>query len=94
MGVDYFPCAVCNDSVCDCGRYSQCDICENRFCIDCFPREVDADDFTDEIELEKARMKACPLCSEKFIPDHCMVEFLLKQLKWSKSRAEKEYRKV
>jgi hypothetical protein len=31
VGVEFFPCAACGESICDCGRYEQCG-CGRRWC--------------------------------------------------------------
>jgi len=34
MGVDWYPCSICNETFPDCGDYSQC-ICEDQLCTRC-----------------------------------------------------------
>lgn len=45
MGVDYFPCAGCGQTICDAGDFNICEACGEYFCLDCDwgvdPGEID-----------------------------------------------------
>lgn len=105
MSVDFFDCIVCGRSVCECGPFVCCEICEYKFCTDCYPDSVDEADFTtrdqsngslevNESGLERARKQACPLCSLKVITDDMLVYFLLGKCKMTRKQAEKAFRKA
>lgn len=99
MGVDFFPCTACGESVCDCGPYTRCGQCRRSFCTDCHkgPWLDEGDDFDDEGEpLDRERylrsVSNCPVCSLKVIPDDLLLGFVLSELSWDLKEAEGKYR--
>lgn len=100
MGVDWYPCAVCNETFPDCGPHGNCEICGSMFCRQCDPGRIHEEDYvdddgnTDSKALDQARLDACPLCSKQVVTDESLVSFLLDKLGWSRKKAEKEYRKT
>ena len=80
MSVDFFDCPKCGRSVCECGDYFRCEVCESKFCVNC---QGDSD-----------VCGGCPICSLEFISDEMMVNFLLGKLKMTRKKAEKEFREA
>jgi hypothetical protein len=100
MGVDFFVCAACEDTVCDCGPYTSCCGCDGRFCVGCHPGPgLSEDDVGRDGKIacdpEEARRKleACPLCSLREVNTHALLYFLLRKLGWDREEAEGEFRK-
>ena len=80
MGVDYFPCAHCKETVCDAGDYYRCENCRTVFCLDCKDTvivrvRVDDDDdeddsvveeVDDDSDLESEGEIECILCTSDY----------------------------
>lgn len=83
MGVDFFPCDHCGDSICDCGSYWTCSgECGARLCDDCA-----ADLVSDEDNAE-----ACPFCRKKVATDYQLLEFALAKLGVTRDELMAEYK--
>ena len=93
MSVDFFDCVICGESVCECGNFTCCQNCENKFCTNCYPDPPEWEDGEDFGKYLKRCMKVCPICSEDIILDEDLVKFLLKKLKLTRKQAEKLYKK-
>jgi len=39
MGVEFFPCDICGESICDCGFYESCSNCEVSVCEECYEEQ-------------------------------------------------------
>ena len=89
MGVDFFPCDACGESICDCGSYFQCnDLCGRRWCNDeCAIK----DGFVDEDNEDGERVISCNFCRNEDVEDGPLLQFLLKHYKISLNKAKKLY---
>lgn len=104
MSVDFFPCNICSESICDCGSYFHCTDCGSNLCDDCsekykcgsfadteeFPVE---DDEGNEIDYSDD-FRNCPYCQLKLIHSETLLEFALTQLGTSRESLEDKYRKA
>ena len=88
MGVDFFPCDACGESICDCGSYEQCnDMCGRRWCdkkcaaIDGY-RNGDDDDYQEG---------SCKFCRNEDVEDTPLLHFILKHFDLSIEEAKKMY---
>jgi hypothetical protein len=55
MGVDFFDCSICGDSVCDAGEYGYCEKCGAHFCEDC--------DEDQKVKYNVDKLVQCDMCS-------------------------------
>lgn len=85
MGVEFFPCHYCSESICDCGEYVSCD-CRRKWCtLDC---AVEEGFYYDEEDQDTAK---CNFCQKRDVEDSELVKFLLEKLEVSRDEAVKEY---
>lgn len=77
MGVEFFDCPACGESVCD-ADYNSCNFCKTWFCTDC--------------HRGGRRKRDCPVCSLKVITDAALLEYILKREGWDRAVVEEEYR--
>lgn len=90
MGVDFFPCDHCGDTICDCGVYYHCrDICERKWCSkECAAAEgwradkEDADDSNDY---------SCIFCRYEDAEDSELFHFLLEKYNLTRGEVLKMY---
>lgn len=40
MGVEFFPCRICEETICDAGPYEHCGNCEAVICENCLPKQL------------------------------------------------------
>lgn len=82
MGVDFFPCNYCKESICDCGDYIRCD-CGYKWCeIHCAIKEgyqIDEDG------------KSCSYCRKENVEDNLLLDFLMKRHNLSRIEVIKDY---
>ncbi len=101
MGVDFFDCAICKESVCDVGPYESCEECGYNFCKQCAPEKlnpcgiVPREDWKNEevmaTALEQCK-KNCPVCSNKVVIDNQLLNFMMRRLGWDREQAIAAYR--
>ena len=77
MGVDFFPCDGCGESICDCGSYTRCG-CGRRWCDD--DCAVKTDHYDSETDT-------CKFCRDEDVEDYILQPFLLKKLGWTREEA-------
>jgi hypothetical protein len=83
MGVDFFPCDRCGESICDCGPYERCnDMCGRRWCDRNCAKE-DGYDSEDD--------RSCNFCRLEDVEDSPLLHFLLKEFNLSLEEAKKRY---
>lgn len=92
MGVDFFPCDGCGESICDCGSYIKCRKCEHRWCeLSCaiknggYKDEDDEDDEYDEYE------QSCKFCRQEEAEDSDLLNFLIKKYKLNRKTVVQLY---
>jgi hypothetical protein len=99
MGVDFFPCDKCMESICDCGDYVRCQ-CGHRWCgLDCAMEDgyvMDGnseDDWDGEGEKPDWREwdESCKYCRKEDVEDSILLKFLLKHCKMTRKKALKLY---
>jgi len=87
MGVDFFPCDSCSESICDCGDYVQCnDGCYRRWC-DLKCAKKDGFRYEDEDHEEKS----CSFCRNEAAEDSDLFNFLLKKYNLKRDTVLSEY---
>ncbi len=80
MGVDFFPCDYCSESICDCGSYRRCD-CGRRWC----------DDKCAEKEGYNRENSDCSYCRFEEVEDVDLFKYLLKKYKLKREDVLKDY---
>jgi hypothetical protein len=84
MGVEFFSCAVCGESVCDSGPYERCECgrkwCGKRICLD-----------TDGFENDDFR--SCKFCRDEDVEDVRLLEYCLGRLGMTREQAIGDYLK-
>lgn len=81
MGVDFFPCHYCKESICDCGSYTRCR-CGRKWCSDeCAEKEGYRSEDQDRFSV------SCSFCRMEDVEDSALVEFLLRKLNITRARA-------
>ncbi len=91
MGVDFFPCDNCGESICDCGDYKRCnDMCGRRWCDKkCASEDGYKPDNGDEDDMEGG---TCKFCRNEDVEDGPLLHFLLTQhFNMPKDEAKKLY---
>jgi hypothetical protein len=90
MGVDFFPCANCGESICDCGDYVRCgDDCGRRWCCEKCALEDGFSKYDEELGEYSSDFKTCKYCRDEELEDYILVDFLLKRAKLTRKKAIK-----
>jgi hypothetical protein len=84
MGVDFFPCDACSETICECGSYRRCEgDCGRRWCdLECAIK-----DGADEEMI-------CKYCRNEDVEEGVLLRFLLKHFKLTEKKAKKLYFKA
>ena len=87
MGVDFFPCDRCGESICDCGDYERCnDMCGRRWCDRKCAKEdgysTDSDEYYD---------RSCKFCRNEDVEDSPLLYFILKHFNMTIEEAKNLY---
>lgn len=96
MGVDFFPCDSCGESICDCGSYEYCG-CGRRWCdLKCAEkdgyREVEG---VDPVAWDGGRETwTCAYCRYESFEDSALLNHLLKRYNLTRDQVVQEYRNV
>lgn len=99
MGVDFFPCDGCGDSICDCGDYVRCegdggDCCQRWCSVEC-ARENGGyrTGYEPEVneESEECGVPSCKYCRDEDVDDSSLLNFVLKTYKLTRKKALKMY---
>ena len=86
MGVEWFPCSRCKDSICDAGRWESCgDNCDRRWCT----KQCAEADGRRRGEDDEYDIITCNPCRDEDLDDYYLVPFLLEQLKLTRKEAVK-----
>lgn len=99
MGVDFFPCDYCEDTICDAGDFVSCNECGRSWCDErCgahgglkFQRcdDCETDDEAEECGcLEEA---VCGYCRKEMVTDYDLLNYALKGLDMSRDELADEY---
>lgn len=98
MGVDFFSCDYCGESICDCGDYVKCnDDCYRRWCdlkcakADGYRSDNCEEEDTDECEYQG---ESCSYCRREEAEDSDLFNFLLKKYNLKREVVLKEYFEV
>lgn len=87
MGVEFFPCDDCGESICDAGSYWRCDDCRHKLCDDCRNNHrYSEEDFGDEW--------ACPFCLKDVVTDADLLAFLLAIMQKTREQAVLMYQEI
>lgn len=89
MGVDFFPCSRCCESICDCGSYVRCE-CGYKWCSDACAKEDGFNNGWDE-ELDEDVEPSCKYCRDEDLDDSTLLKFVLKHAKLTRKKALKLY---
>lgn len=73
MGVDFFPCDYCGESICDCGSYERCnEHCYRRWCdLECAKQ--------DGHNIDDEGWDSCNFCRKEDAEDGELLQYLLKK---------------
>lgn len=89
MGVEFYPCAGCNEVWCDCGDFFSCSTCESTFCSEeCGGRQV--------IKAGEKRWQdetTCVLCRRDRATDGDLLYFLLRKYNLTREEVFELYKK-
>lgn len=87
MGVNFFSCHHCGDSVCDCGPYKRCrESCGIRWCsLDCAQA---AGYRLDDEELQES---SCNFCRLEDVENTKLLHFVLALQNLSLAEAKRQY---
>ena len=85
MGVGFFDCVTCGESICDCGLYYRCYNCSRKFCsTECVGVDKDED---------LGYYTSCRFCSGKDATTTQLLEFVLGQLNLTVDELKEMYLK-
>jgi hypothetical protein len=86
MSVEFFPCSLCGESICDAGEWWDCHECGYSLCIGCAEDNVSEDGETgDDI---------CPFCARDLATDTQLLDFALSKLNMTRDQLLEEYRRA
>lgn len=86
MGVDFFPCSYCGESICDCGEYKSCDGCYRKYCDNnCAKNDGCTENEYGDVDY------LCKYCLKQDATDEELLVFMLKKHKTTRAKALKEY---
>lgn len=83
MGVDFFECDECGETICDAGPYWTCDECRHHLCEDCEGKLVIEDGETGDA--------VCPFCERQTATDFQLLEYALGKLGLTRDQLFEEY---
>jgi Zinc finger, C3HC4 type (RING finger) len=83
VGVEFFDCDLCGDTICDAGSWFACDDCNHVMCEECEFKHSNEDG---EV--------ACPFCSKEEATDSDLLEFALLKLGMTRHGLLKEYQET
>lgn len=78
MGVDFFPCDSCSETVCDAGSYFPCD-CGAVYHSECGERQED----------EKTGDTSCQICRGEVVTEEQLLKYLIKESGITRAAHEK-----
>jgi hypothetical protein len=88
MGVDFFPCDHCGESICGCGNYVRCnDECHRRWCD---KHCAGADGYRRYGDDDEDDGPSCDFCRREDVTDHELLQFLLGRVGLTRERAVAE----
>lgn len=93
MGVSFFPCDVCGESICDCGMYYHCS-CGRRWCSkDCALDDgyIDESTFDYECDDAKAEPDTCKFCRGEDVDTIELLAYALTRLGLTRQELVAEY---
>ena len=83
MSVEHFPCANCEETVCDCGEYFRCD-CGRKWCsLEC--AEEDGYRIEKEETDRYAEITSCSYCRREEFTDEDMLKFILRKIGFNRA---------
>jgi hypothetical protein len=82
MGVDFFTCDHCGESICDAGDYDHCD-CGKRFCSG--PRDTGCG----KVHENEDGSLTCSFCRREEISDYDLLQYLLAASNLTREEAAK-----
>lgn len=92
MGVAYFPCDYCNESICDCGDYVRCsEDCGRRWCDE---KCAELDGFTENKDEEDdygEYRKSCFFCRNEEVEDEELLDYMFKKYCTNREEMLEEY---
>lgn len=90
MGVDFFPCDFCGESICDCGSYITCnDKCYRRWC----DKECAKNDgYIRDLEDDDENNVSCGYCRNELFTDWKILDYVLEKFNLDKEEIVKEMR--
>lgn len=93
MGVDFFPCDYCGESICDCGSYERCE-CGRRWCDrKCAEKDgymSDSDGYGDEPD-GLISGPSCKFCRLEDAEDSKLLRYLLCRYNLTREQVVKDY---
>ena len=87
MGVDFFPCDYCSESICDCGDYVQCE-CGRKWCDE---KCAEKEGYKDSDEEGEPLDPTCSFCRNEQAEDSDLFNFLLKKYNLQRDAVLSEY---
>lgn len=80
MGVEYFPCSNCGETICDCGDFTICESCGKYFCEQC-DINLRSDKILENIQNESNECEECWYCTRnrklRKVSDEEFIEWLV-----------------
>lgn len=90
MGIEFFECDRCDETICDAGPYWTCDICGHRLCEDC---EIFTSAANDDDMKEGQPNPGCPFCRREITTATDLLEFALGLLGVTREQLMERYMK-
>jgi hypothetical protein len=87
MSVEFFECASCSETLCDCGDFTRCD-CGRKWCDDDCAKE---DGWRDDEDANSRSRGTCSYCRREVAEDWELLAFALTRLGVTREALQTEY---
>lgn len=90
MGVDFFPCDRCGETICDCGSWITCngEDCGRRWCsVEC----ACEDGYIFDSEEDENDAETCNFCRNEEAEDSTLLHYLLTRYNLTREQVLKEW---
>lgn len=89
MGISFFNCDACNETIPDCGSWFTCKECEIYLCEDC-EKQYQCGDYYEYEEVAEQH-ENCPFCTLKLVSDEKLFTHVYELFNITKEELKENY---